>query len=104
MKFVWRLPESVLAVENRVRPGRRRCFVCTAPSAAAVARESCTFLDPAAVQNCRFFGEKSEKWWQSGGIYWGPLTVQKTEDEEGQLIQDCELKTGNISTASVFIL
>ena len=52
---------------HRVRPGRRRCFVCTAPSAAAaVARESCTFLDPAAVQNCRFFGEKSEKWWQSG--------------------------------------
>ena len=43
--------------------------MCTAPSsaaAAAVARESCTFLDPAAVQNCRFFGEKSEKWWQSG--------------------------------------
>ena len=47
---------------HRVRPGRRRCFVCTAPSAAAaVARESCTFLDPAAVQNCRFLGEKSKK-------------------------------------------
>ena len=65
MKFVWRLPESVLAVENRVRPGRRRCFVCTAPSAAAVARESCTFLDSAAVQNCRFWGEKCQNWSQS---------------------------------------
>ena len=45
---------------------RRRCFVCTAPSpaaaAAAVGRESCTFLEPAAgFQNCRFLGEKVGK-------------------------------------------
>ena len=32
VNFVSRLLELVLGWEKRVRPGRRRCFVCTAPS------------------------------------------------------------------------
>ena len=79
---------------------RRRCFVCTAPSsaaAAAVGRESCTFLDSAAAQNCRFLGKKSEKWSKKLGRWWrlrrGRLPQRWGVEIKCRVIPQLELET-----------
>ena len=93
---------------------RRRCFVCTAPSsaaAAAVGRESCTFLDSAAAQNCRFLGKKSEKWSKKLGRWWrlrrGRLPQRWGVKLKCGVIPQLELQTQviviDISSAAGFI-